>query len=222
VPWSTSDTLRGLVLGLSVLVVLNVLLLAGGLHLNGRSLGPVLAAAVLLAVVTAIDAWTIAWAWAFSLRKYRLGLAAWGFVRPLPATLWLLPVAFALSLVVQFVHHAVVDPPPSPSPSWLLDTHVGITVLFISTCVLAPLVEEAFFRGFVFYGLAGSTGWLWAAIISSAAFAACHVQLYSLVPLFAQGLILCWVRRSGGSIWGAVALHFTNNFIVLALDLALR
>ena len=124
--------------------------------------------------------------------------------------------------MVQLVHQAVVDPPASPTPSWLLGTQVGVTVLFVSTCLVAPLVEEAFFRGFVFYGLAGSTGWLWAAIISSAAFAACHVQLYSLVPLFAQGLILCWVRRSGGSIWGAVALHFANNFIVWALEVALR
>jgi membrane protease YdiL (CAAX protease family) len=203
------------------MVVLNVVVLSG-LHMDRRSQGPVLAAVVLFAIVTAVDGWTIAWAWAFSLRKYRVGLAAWGFVRPLPATLWLVPVAFCLSLVVQFMHQAMANPPPSPTPSWLLGTHVGVTVLFISTCVFAPLVEEAFFRGFVFYGLVGSTGWLWAAIISSAAFAASHVQIYALVPLFVQGLILCWVRRSGGSIWGAVALHFANNFIAWALAVALQ
>jgi membrane protease YdiL (CAAX protease family) len=79
-----------------------------------------------------------------------------------------------------------------------------------------------FFRGFVFYGLAGTMGWLWAAIVSSAVFAALHAQPYSLVPLFAQGLLLCWVRRSGGSIWGAVAVHFINNLLAFVLAVGLR
>jgi hypothetical protein len=85
------------------------------------------------------------------------------------ATFWLVPVALGLSFVVRFLHVAVVDPPSLSLPSWLLDTHVGLTVVFVT----------------VFYGLAGSMGWLWAAIVSSAVFAALHAQPYSLVPLFA-------------------------------------
>lgn len=219
VPWSTSDTLWGLLVGLSVVVAYNVVTLSG-VHVS--SFGPVLSALALFAILLVANAWTTGWAWAFSLRKYNLGLSAWGFVRPLPATFWLVPVALGLSFVVRFVHVAVVDPPSLSLPSWLLDTHVGLTVVFVTTCLLAPLCEEVFFRGFVFYGLAGSMGWLWAAIVSSAVFAALHAQPYSLVPLFAQGLLLCWVRRSGGSIWGAVTVHFVNNFLAFVIAVGVR
>jgi membrane protease YdiL (CAAX protease family) len=211
VPWSTADTVWGLAIGLSLPVVLNL----SGVAVPGlRSADPVLHAAVLLAISAALYAWMLAWAWAFSLRKYRLGLASWGFVRPLPATYWLVPLAFVLAIVVQMAHVGLTNPPPQSLPAWLTETPAGVALTFATTCLLAPLAEEAFFRGFVFTGLAGSTGWQWAAIISSALFAASHLQLYSVVPLFAQGLLLCWVRRRGGSLWGAVAVHVAMNLLV--------
>jgi len=178
---------------------------------------PIPRAAVLLAVSVALYAWLLAWAWAFSLRKYSLHLAAWGFVRPLPATYWLVPLVFALSIYVRVVHAGLTDPPSLPLPPWLTETRAGIALMLVTACLLAPLAEEVFFRGFVFTGLAGSTGWLWAAIISSALFAASHMQIHSVVPFFAQGLLLCWVRRSGGSLWGAVAVHAAMNLLVVGV-----
>jgi membrane protease YdiL (CAAX protease family) len=179
-----------------------------------RDTTPLLHASVLLAIEFAFYGWLVGWAWAFSLRKYRLSLAAWGFVRPLPATFWLVPLAFVLSIVVQMAHIGITNPPPVSEPPWLTQTHAGIALSFLSACVIAPVAEEVFFRGFVFTGLAGSTGWLWAAIISSALFAASHFDAYAIVPLFVAGLLLCWVRRSGGSLWGAVAVHFAMNLLV--------
>ena len=161
--------------------------------------------------------WLVGWAWAFSLRKHRLGLAAWGFVRPLPSTYWLVPLAFVLSIVLEMAHAGITNPPPVSVPPWLTETHAGIALSFLSACVIAPVAEEVFFRGFVFTGLAGSTGWLWAAIISSALFAASHFDAYAIVPLFVAGLLLCRVRRSGGSLWGAVAVHFAMNLLVWGL-----
>ena len=169
---------------------------------------------MLLAVEVAFYAWLVGWAWAFSLRKYRLGLASWGFVRPLPATYWLVPLAFVLSIAMQIAHVGITNPPPVSWPPWLTQTHAGMALMFLSACVLAPLAEEVFFRGFVFTGLAGATGWMWAAVISSALFAASHWDAYSIVPLFVAGLLLCWVRRSGGSLWGAIAVHFAMNLLI--------
>lgn len=186
-----------------------------GLSVPGlRDTAPLLHASVLLTIEVAFYAWLVGWAWAFSLRKYRLGLGAWGFVRPLPATYWLVPLVFALSIATEWVHVDITNPPPVSMPPWLTETHAGIAFSFLSACVIAPLAEEAFFRGFVFTGLAGATGWMWAAVISSALFAASHWDVYSLVPLFVSGLLLCWVRRSGGSLWGAIAVHFAMNLLV--------
>jgi membrane protease YdiL (CAAX protease family) len=210
-PWSATDTLWGLALGLSLPLALE---LAGVSASPLSRTTPLLHASLLLAIAAAFYAWQIGWAWAFSLRKYRLGLSAWGFTGPLPATYWLAPLAFVLAIAVQMAHVDVTNPPPVSVPPWLTETHAGIALMFLSACVIAPVAEEIFFRGFIFTGLAGTTGWVWAAVISSALFAASHFDAYSIVPLFVAGLVLCWVRRSGGSLWGAIAVHFAMTLLV--------
>jgi membrane protease YdiL (CAAX protease family) len=91
------------------------------------------------------------------------------------------------------------------SPWWLL--LVGI--------IVAPVVEEIFFRGFLYAGLAERYSWRKAAVISSAFFAIVHLQPLAIVPIFILGYIFAYLYRRSGSIWPAVVMHVSTNALAL-------
>jgi membrane protease YdiL (CAAX protease family) len=61
---------------------------------------------------------------------------------------------------------------------------------FIVGAVFAPLVEEIFFRGFLFQGFRARYGWVPAMLISAAIFAAAHLDLVVFIPTFILGCLL--------------------------------
>ena len=88
-------------------------------------------------------------------------------------------------------------------------------LLVIGACVLAPLFEETFFRGFLFQGLASWRGALWGAVISSALWSAIHLEPAVFIPLFIDGLLLAWVFRRNGSLWANIATHAAINVLAV-------
>ena len=94
-----------------------------------------------------------------------------------------------------------------------------VTILLI--VVVAPVVEEAIFRGVVLNGLASRFG-AWPAIaVTSVVFAAVHLDLWRSVPLAFLGAVLgalAWWTRS---IWPAVLAHaLVNGFAFLIATLS--
>lgn len=87
------------------------------------------------------------------------------------------------------------------SPVWLI----------VAAVVVAPLVEEIFFRGFLFQGFRQKYGWVNAMLLSSGIFAAAHLDPVSLVPTFLLGLVFSYVYHRSNSVWPSVLLHFLVN-----------
>lgn len=87
------------------------------------------------------------------------------------------------------------------SPVWFL----------IVGAVFAPLVEEIFFRGFLFQGFRQRYGWVTAMLLSAAIFAVAHLDLVVLIPTFILGCLLAYVFHRSNSIWPGVILHFLVN-----------
>jgi len=93
------------------------------------------------------------------------------------------------------------------------------TVLIV--VFLAPLVEEAVFRGYVFGNLREYSRW-GAYLFSCLLFAFLHVWQYVTGPheigyllLMAQyivpGLVMAWTFERCGSLWGSILLHGIIN-----------
>jgi membrane protease YdiL (CAAX protease family) len=86
----------------------------------------------------------------------------------------------------------------------------------VLVCVLAPLVEEFFFRGFFFRALFNWKG-LWpAAIITGAVFGAIHLGSSppgALVPLAVLGFGFCLLYWRTRSLYPCIAVHAINNAI---------
>ena len=87
------------------------------------------------------------------------------------------------------------------SPGWF----------FFVGAVLAPIVEEIFFRGFVFQGFRQKYGWVNSMLLSSAIFAAAHLDPVALIPTFILGCLLAYMFQRSNSIWPGVILHFLVN-----------
>jgi hypothetical protein len=94
-------------------------------------------------------------------------------------------------------------------------TKFPIALLF-GGAVVAPFVEEVFFRGFVFPGLRQRLGWKQAALASAGLFALAHFIPTSLLPIFILGLIFAYLYQLSGSIWPAILMHMLTNTVALS------
>ncbi len=99
----------------------------------------------------------------------------------------------------------------------------------VFVCVIAPMAEEFFFRGFLFgvlrrmrvrIGGRDLGTWL-AAIITGILFGLAHTgsaQAEYLIPLGFLGFALCLVRWYTGSLYPCMALHSINNSLALGIN----
>jgi membrane protease YdiL (CAAX protease family) len=91
----------------------------------------------------------------------------------------------------------------------------------IFVCVIAPMAEEFFFRGFFFSALRRWQGPWVAAILTGLLFGLAHTGSASsqyLIPLAFLGFVLCLVRWRTGSLYPCMALHATNNALALGIN----
>lgn len=86
---------------------------------------------------------------------------------------------------------------------------------FLVGAVFAPLVEEIFFRGFLFQGFRQKYGWIGAMLLSSAIFAAAHLELVALIPTFILGCLLAYMYHRSNSVWPGIILHCLVNSFAL-------
>lgn len=81
--------------------------------------------------------------------------------------------------------------------------------------ILAPLVEEIFFRGFLFQGFRARYGWGRGLLLSSAIFGAAHLDPVALIPTFILGCLLAYLYQRSNSIWPGVFFHVFINSLGL-------
>ena len=89
---------------------------------------------------------------------------------------------------------------------------------FVTGAVIAPLVEEIFFRGFLFQGFRQKYGWMRAVFLSSVIFGAAHLDPVSLIPTFVLGCVLAYVYHRSNSVWPGILFHAAiNSFSLCAV-----
>lgn len=86
---------------------------------------------------------------------------------------------------------------------------------FLVGAVIAPIVEEVFFRGFLFQGFRQQYGWHSALLLSSAIFGLAHLDPVSLIPTFILGCVLAYVYHRSNSVWPGILFHSIINSLSL-------
>ncbi|MFN2220331.1 MAG: lysostaphin resistance A-like protein [Anaerolineae bacterium] len=209
VPWSAREAWLGviaLVLWLAGVFAASYLMGAYGLSVDPGLFTGIAEAALLVPI------------WWLVMRRYGVGWEALGLRRfqagnlGVGCGLMIISILFNLSysaFLAAFDLRMQSDLVPIfaelSSPWWLL----------LAGIVVAPVVEEIFFRGFLYAGLAGRYSWRKAAVISSGFFAIVHLQPLAIAPIFILGYIFAYLYRRSGSIWPAVVMHVSTNALAL-------
>ncbi len=226
-PWGYADMAMaiGIVIGATILIVipaavLAVIIAGGALDDDDEVLG--------IGLTFVFEGFLLVAAALFSVRKYRLSWSSLGLRLPMRGGYWFpLPVFFA-ALTILLAYGAIIslmgieaDTPDAP------DSTIGIILLGILALVLAPFMEEVFFRGFLFGGLRGRWGVAGAAFATGLLFALVHFQDVSslaVLPLIGIiGMLFAWGYYYTGSLLAPVVAHFMFNlmsFLFSVLEVA--
>lgn len=109
----------------------------------------------------------------------------------------------------------------SARPSNLVDAfgmaNQSAFIQVLVVAVLPAILEEVSFRGIILPFLANRVTVVAALVISSAAFAALHLNMAVFPFLLCMGLVLGWLRLVTGSLIPPIVVHFVHNAIVWAL-----
>jgi membrane protease YdiL (CAAX protease family) len=94
------------------------------------------------------------------------------------------------------------------------DSTIALVAFALMTCVLAPLAEEFFFRGFLFRTLAERFGLVWGVVVAGSIFGLVHWpggSLEGVVVLGALGAMLCLMVYYTASLLPCIIMHASFN-----------
>lgn len=232
-PWGAGAAFvaLGLALGSILVIVLTAGLVEAFLRFGrhqGRELGAGLAATLVFQLALLGIALLLA------SRRYGFTLREYGY-RSFPIRELYLPVvgvAGAWVVVIIYVTAASRFGLEKLVPTSNVPEDVfrfrNLTALFgVDACIVAPFVEETFFRGFVFrgllsrrlagffrgHGLAVGSGFWPAAIMSGFVFALFHAQIGLLIPITGVGMIFAALFWRSGSLWPNILAHAGFNSV---------
>ena len=138
----------------------------------------------------------------FSLRGFNPMLILWGFV---------------MVLLTGVVIEPVLELFPDAFLKMInkMGMHGGWSILML--VVLAPVMEEVLFRGYILEGLKATTP-TFAILVGGAMFALFHQNPQQTVYQFICGVAFFLIAYEGGSIIPGIAMHFVNNFVIILFD----
>ncbi len=181
-----------------------------------------------LAASLFLELFLLATAVHFSVRKYGLPLSRLGLRMPERAGWWL-PFALVMGgLGIVYVYFTILAgfgvEPDADIPEEAFHNLAPAAVLAVLSLVFAPLMEEVFFRGFIFGGLRGRWGAVGAALGSGFLFALAHIgnpgTLYIIPPIGLVGALFALGYAYSGSIYPTMAAHFLFNLVSFSVGLA--
>jgi membrane protease YdiL (CAAX protease family) len=142
-------------------------------------------------------------------------------IRTLPlriALKWIV-AAYAAYWIFNVLLLSIFGQPPEQDLVRDLKETQDVAVLIgfgVLTCLVAPLAEELFFRGFMFSVLAARLGVWWGAAITGVIFGLIHLPgapALGVAVLVVFGAALCFVYYKSGSLIPCMALHAFNNAV---------
>ena len=145
-----------------------------------------------------------------------------GVVFGLGAGLPLFAVAIGIGLAIEYIYRELMGPSnpdittKAVSNLWKGEASIGLlVVLVIVLCVLAPICEEIFFRGYLYPALRNRMSMQPAMILNGIMFAAAHFEVLGFLPRFLLGYGLCYMFEKNHNLSGPVTGHALYNSLVL-------
>jgi membrane protease YdiL (CAAX protease family) len=228
VPWKWFDV--GLIL---LIVLVGGAALVGGvttlalraLHASDLVMNTVVGVAVYVVALLAM--------WAIIVRKYHVGWSALGVRRP-PGLYWALLVPILLGMyVASAIASAIIvtlfyggkaeNPQINDLTGGKGFTWSAFIMALITASVVAPVVEELFFRGVLYGWLRTRWNFIGGVILSAGLFSLAHAIPLIFASIFIVGVTLAIVYEKTKSTLATMSLHSLFNtvgVILVFIDLA--
>jgi len=110
---------------------------------------------------------------------------------------------------------------PAPQPVFRIflaeEKAPMLAYLSVFVAVAGPVMEEIFFRGFIYPAVRKAAGAWRAILISALLFSVLHAHLAGLLPIFILGAFLAYLYEKTGSLVPSITVHITHNLIMVFL-----
>lgn len=145
-----------------------------------------------------------------------------------PLWLWVLisfsvitACTFATMWIWQLWIRDLLGPPkPQDSIRQLKENPNLLLPTLFNAVLIAPLVEEILFRGFIYPVLKRYSEPLVALVVTAGIFAAIHLHLPALLPLFVLSCLLTAVYELTGCLWVPILVHAGFNALNIAITIS--
>ncbi|TKG95562.1 CPBP family intramembrane metalloprotease [Puteibacter caeruleilacunae] len=133
-----------------------------------------------------------------------------------PITIYLIGAHYYLGIVNVWVDQTL------PPPNWfyelfarLFENDYGFWGTAFKVALVAPVIEEMIFRGFIMHGFMRNYSKFTAIFVSALMFALFHLNPWQFPATFTLGLLLGWIMVRTQNILLCIIGHALNNFLVL-------
>lgn len=216
-PWGLLDI--GLAIGV---VIVTSLLLAVPATFLGADEGGERETAVLLAFGFGQELILAGAAILFTVGRHRVPWSALGLRMPERGALWVPAVTFLGAVFIMFLYLGLLSAlgygdVEGNVPEEVFDSVPLAVLAGVLLVGFAPVMEELFFRGFVFGGLLGRWPFLWAGLASGTLFALAHLVPIVYIPIVAIGVLFAWAYFYSRSLLPAIVGHLAYNSFIYGL-----
>ncbi|MBL7068412.1 MAG: CPBP family intramembrane metalloprotease [Candidatus Omnitrophica bacterium] len=129
-----------------------------------------------------------------------------------------IPVLFmALLLTIILVNIFKYKPAPQPVMEVFLEEEktAVLTYMTFFVAVLGPVMEEIFFRGFLYNAIKKEAGIKSAVFISAVLFSFLHAHAVGFLPILVLGVFLAYLYEKTGSLVPSITVHVAHNLIMV-------
>lgn len=81
--------------------------------------------------------------------------------------------------------------------------------------VVAPIIEEIMFRGFLQPALKNSFGGRYAIVVTASLFAAVHMDMFAFLQIFILGMLLGYLYEKTQTLIASIVVHILHNSLTL-------
>lgn len=134
-----------------------------------------------------------------------------GYIATIPILIVLLAMTVAIANLIKYV------PERQPVVELFLKekdvTFLAYTSIFAS--LVGPIIEELFFRAFMYNAMKKYIGIFWSMLITACIFAALHTHIVGFLPIMVLGILLAYLYEKTGTLVSSITVHTIHNFSML-------
>jgi len=164
----------------------------------------------------------------FVVRKYKQSLEVFGLrvssffkdiLSGITGYIFMLPLLFTVLVIsLWFLNMIGYTPPPQPVFEAFMEEERSRVLLFLTifVSVFGPIIEEMFFRGFMYSAIKKRFGILMGAFLSASIFSILHTNIVGFLPIMTLGLLLAYLYEKTGSLVAPIIVHIIHNSVIIA------